>query len=105
MKKSVQVKSYTRKTKSGKTVTVKAHTTKRDCADCSGCTSKKSKGAGSEFARKRNYAYASVEKSSKGYNVYNEGKLWNTYSSEKEAHKEAAKIDKSLKKYYKDNPQ
>lgn len=32
MKKNVQVKTYTRKTKSGKTVTVKAHTAKRDAA-------------------------------------------------------------------------
>lgn len=47
MKQEKQVKSYTRRTKSGKTVTVKAHTAKYDAADKKDAAKKK--GAGKEI--------------------------------------------------------
>ena len=54
MKKEKQVKSYTRKTKAGKVVTVKAHTAKYDAAEAAKEALKgaaKKSGAGSEYAR------------------------------------------------------
>lgn len=47
--KEVKVKSYTRKTKSGKSVIVRAHTTKRKCSDgsCKDC------GSGAELLKKK----------------------------------------------------
>lgn len=47
--KEVKVKSYTRKTKSGKSVIVRAHTTKRKCSDgsCKDC------GSGEELLKKK----------------------------------------------------
>lgn len=49
MKKEKQVKAYTRKTKSGKTVVVKAHTAKYDAAEEKKREPRKRKGAGQEF--------------------------------------------------------
>lgn len=55
MKKEKQVKSYSRKTKSGKMVTVKAHTAKYDSAEDIAKEILKKKGAGSELeARMKN---------------------------------------------------
>lgn len=53
MKKEKQVKAYQRRTKSGKVATVKAHTAKYDAADKAAEVAKK-KGAGEEFAAKKN---------------------------------------------------
>lgn len=52
MKKEKQVRSYQRRTKSGKTVTVKAHTAKYDAAEMVKEALKKKKGAGTEFEKK-----------------------------------------------------
>lgn len=52
MKQEKQVKSYTRRTKSGKTVTVKAHTAKYEAANKKDASKKK--GAGKEFESKKN---------------------------------------------------
>lgn len=49
MKKEKQVKSYTRRTKSGKTVTVRAHSAKYDAADDLVKSLLKKKGSGKEF--------------------------------------------------------
>lgn len=51
MKQEKQVKSYTRRTKSGKTVTVKAHTAKYEAADKKDASKKK--GAGKEFEERK----------------------------------------------------
>ena len=51
MKKEKQIKAYTRRTKSGKMVTVKAHTAKYDAADMAKEALKK-KGAGDEFEQR-----------------------------------------------------
>lgn len=51
MKAEKKVKAYTRRTKSGKTVTVKAHTSKYEAADKKDATKKK--GAGKEFEDKK----------------------------------------------------
>lgn len=53
MRKEKQVKSYQRKTKSGKLVTVKAHTAKYDAAEKAKSASHK-KGAGTELAVRKN---------------------------------------------------
>lgn len=53
MKKEKQVKSYQRRTKSGKMVTVKAHTAKYEAADKAKEMSKKA-GAGKEFEERKN---------------------------------------------------
>lgn len=49
MKKEKQIKSYTRRTKSGKTVTVRAHSAKYDAADDLVKSLLKKKGSGKEF--------------------------------------------------------
>lgn len=49
MKKEKQIKSYTRRTKSGKTVTVRAHSAKYDSADDLVKSLLKKKGSGKEF--------------------------------------------------------
>lgn len=49
MKKEKQIKSYTRRTKSGKTVTVRAHSAKYDAADELVKSLLKKKGSGKEF--------------------------------------------------------
>ena len=49
MKKEEQIKSYTRRTKSGKTVTVRAHSAKYDAADDLVKSLLKKKGSGKEF--------------------------------------------------------
>lgn len=49
MKKEKQIKSYTRRTKSGKTVTVRAHSAKYDAADDLAKSLLKKKGSGKEF--------------------------------------------------------
>ena len=54
MKKETNVKAHTRRTKSGKTVTVKAHTQKYDAAEEAQKALKKKKGAGSELDSMRN---------------------------------------------------
>lgn len=60
MKKEKQVKSYQRRTKSGKVVTVKAHTAKYDAADKKEMTKKK--GAGEELEeRKKAPRYTQME--------------------------------------------
>lgn len=51
MKKEKQIKAYTRRTKSGKMVTVKVHTAKYDAADMAKEALKK-KGAGDEFEQR-----------------------------------------------------
>ena len=51
MKKEKQVKTYTRRTKSGKTVIVKAHTAKYDASDKR--ETAKRKGAGDELAKRK----------------------------------------------------
>lgn len=53
MKKEKQVKAYQRKTKSGKVVTVKAHTAKYDSAEEKAKAVAKKEGAGEEFDRYR----------------------------------------------------
>lgn len=53
MKKEKQIRSYKRRTKTGKTVTVKAHTAKYDAADKAKEVSKK-EGAGKELKAKKN---------------------------------------------------
>lgn len=52
MKKEKQIKAHTRRTKSGKTVAVKAHTAKYDAADMAKEALKK-KGAGAEFVARK----------------------------------------------------
>lgn len=52
MKAEKKVKAYTRRTKSGKTVTVKAHTSKYEAAAKKDATKKK--GAGKEFEKVKN---------------------------------------------------
>ena len=54
MKKETNVKAHTRRTKSGKTVTVKAHTQKYDAAEEAQKALKKKKGAGKELESRRN---------------------------------------------------
>lgn len=49
MEKEKQIKSYTRRTKSGKTVTVRAHSAKYDAADDLVKSLLKKKGSGKEF--------------------------------------------------------
>ena len=51
MKQEKQVKTYTRRTKAGKTVTVKAHTARYDAADKKDASKKK--GAGKEFEERK----------------------------------------------------
>lgn len=54
MKKEVQIKAHTRKTKSGKTVTVKAHSASRDSADSMAKEAlKKKKGSGKELQKSK----------------------------------------------------
>ena len=53
MKKDVQVKSYTRRTKSGKVTTVKAHTAKREAASQTPSSGGKSSAKGKELKAQR----------------------------------------------------
>lgn len=53
MKKEKQVRSYKRRTKSGKTVTVKAHTAKYDAADEKAKEVSKKPGAGKELEERK----------------------------------------------------
>lgn len=57
MKKEKKIKTYTRKTKSGRVATVKAHTAKYDAADMAKEALKKAKGAGKEFEGKRSRVF------------------------------------------------
>lgn len=64
MKKEKQVKTYQRRTKSGKVVTVKAHTAKYDAAEKAKEAAKK-KGAGSELAAKKGSVKEAISSRSK----------------------------------------
>lgn len=64
MKKEKQVKTYQRRTKSGKVVTVKAHTAKYDAAEKAKEAAKK-KGAGSELAAKKSSVKEAISSRSK----------------------------------------
>lgn len=64
MKKEKQVKTYQRRTKSGKVVTVKAHTAKYDAAEKAKEAAKK-KGSGSELAAKKGSVKEAISSRSK----------------------------------------
>ena len=62
MKKEIQVKAHTRKTKSGKTVTVKAYTVSRESADSMAKEAlKKKKGSGGELQKAKTTKLSQVK--------------------------------------------
>ena len=93
MKKEKQVKTYQRKTKSGKTTTVKAHTAKYDAADMAKEALKKA-GAGKEFEKKKaNKIDVSSEISPEDF------KAWYHWDTDDDPKNEGAlKAEKQLKK-------
>ena len=98
MKKEIQVKAHTRKTKSGKTVTVKAHTVSRESADSMAKEAlKKKKGSGKELQK------AKDGKDDKD-TVSNIHSLWDyaygdSGADDKEVKSATAKIYKHIAKY------
>lgn len=93
MKKEKQVKSYTRKTKSGKVITVKSHTASYDAADKAMEISKKA-GAGDELKKKK----ASLEAIPLGLSK-EDFKEWYHWDEEGDPNNEGAKrAEKALKK-------
>ena len=91
MKKEKQVRQYTRRTKSGKVVTVKAHTAKYDAAEELKKAMKK-KGAGEELSKKK----AEVEENPLGFSA-DDYKEWYHWDMEDDANNEAAlRVEKAL---------
>jgi hypothetical protein len=69
MKKEKQVRSYKRRTKSGKIITVKAHTAKYEAADEKAKKSSKKEGAGKELEERKKKS-AQLEPFGKEKKVY-----------------------------------
>ncbi len=99
MKQEKQVKAYTRRTKSGKTVTVKAHTAKYEAADKKDASKKK--GAGKEFEeRKKKSKVENLFDKEEEKKILDEGKTTKKVDSTKSI----LKGNSELHRWFKESP-
>ena len=94
MKKEKTVRTYQRRTKSGKMVTVREHKASHDAAEEARKAAAKKAGAGSELSKKK----AAVEESPLGFSA-DDYKEWYHWDMENDANNEAAlRVEKALTK-------
>lgn len=99
MKQEKRVKSYTRRTKSGKTITVKAHTAKYDAADKKDASRKK--GAGKELEeRKKKSKVENLFDKEEEKKILDEGKTTKKVDSTKSI----LKGNSELHRWFKESP-
>lgn len=98
MQKEKSVKSYTRRTKSGKTVVVHAYKAKYDAAEEMRKALAKKEGAGKELANKKKQVEQPIPDDKLGFSA-EEFKAWYHWDTESDPKNKAAiKVEKALKK-------
>ena len=96
MQKEKKVRAYTRKTKSGKTVSVKAHTAKYDAAEEMRKALAKKAGAGDELVKTKEVVKEEVEDNGLGFTA-DEYKAWDHWDMvDDPKHAKALKVRKAL---------